>query len=132
MEQINSFILYKDWLILTRGKIEPRVGDIIKQYPFKIYIEISNLDALNYIDLDNCYVEVPYPVIKWVEPEYDDFELTGVIFNSEMFDIMLEGENNLFEKEKYRLMRYSTYKPEWLFDTIEEAKLYANTLLYND
>ena len=81
MEQINSLMLYEKWLMFTRGKIEPRVGDKIKRifaYTDETY-SIEDDIYQDFYQMDECYVEVPYPIVEttkiiqlkedWVEGE---------------------------------------------------------------
>ena len=141
MEQINSLILYKDWLMPTRGKIEPRVGDKvipishigISLSPFEVKSvnkDIQDSDLWHIIIfednsgvfLSNCYVKVSYPVIKWKHSL--GTWLKGYINNIPVLTIDFEIINGEINRNNCTL-REINFK-----GTLEECKIKANKLLY--
>ena len=89
---IKTYILYKDWLIVTRGKILPQFGDKFIHASHLVInpIQISKWNETEenwykYFDydlsyLDDKYVEKPYPIIQWKEHPTWNYILIGYDF----------------------------------------------------
>ena len=116
---MKTLIKYSDWLMLTRGKIEPRIGDKI------IFVEEAELKKgeirqieidwfhINNQKLPDYYVEVPYPEIKWVDNE-------------------LFVGNQIVYKIFWTPNEYELHSIEGIIfkGTLEECKTKANELLW--
>lgn len=142
-------IQYSDWLLKTRGKIEPKVGDKIKvlsknrsmvnrsvtniSYPTKFLvspqdyhnctrIETSKTNSFSY---NECYVEIELPEIKWKELSTNIRRYHGSFNNLPVF-IILEMVDGCV------LLDYSNLECNsiWFRGNLDECKIKANELLW--
>lgn len=128
---------YKDWLMLTRDKIEPKVGDNIQE-TYDSGMKDKTVDD-NFIKdyyntgecyLDDCYVEVPYPVIEWREKKHINPNYMNAIIATHTayvgklpLDINIEEDDN----DNDSVLNYD----DIIFEgTVSECKQQANKLLY--
>lgn len=62
MGTMKALISYKDWLLLNRGEIRPKVGDEVRMI-FEGIDESPTFDKCKYQkgdDINLCYVEIDY------------------------------------------------------------------------
>jgi len=126
---------YKDWLMLTRGKIEPRVGDKIRIIGYNQTITLNSVENGKILfkerhttDLSNCYVEVSYPVIEWKETDSYSYILQAYI-NSIKTELRIVGylihDKSIFDECFLHKGDFTITK-----GNLEYLKQQANQLLY--
>lgn len=92
---MKALILYKDWLLLTRGKIRPEVGDIIwdRYLDEKLSLDKTKVNTLNNPNnkymIRNYYVEIDYnpneaiEFANWLETNTSHQQESSYVYNSE-------------------------------------------------
>ena len=133
MEQYKILQPYKDWMLLTRGKIEPRVGDKVKEFILPKNYELSGFIYLTqiYLDIYKDYlnedkgdiwlsrylVEVPYPVIEWIN-DSKELVFEGYIGrNFHLFTIKKDINSFYLVEDDFH-------------ESLIDCKIRANKLLY--
>lgn len=138
-KKINGLILYKDWLILFRSDVQPKIGDKIKylndDYTFIdeeiryinnnfIYLYPDNSPPIEY---NACYVNVNFPLVEW-KNSHKHHTLNTIMHSGYIGKLcictIIESENNnctlLDSSDEFNLFK----------GTLEECKSYTLKLLY--
>lgn len=70
-------VTYIDWLIMTRGSMSPKIGDIIihnnchetvvEEYDGKPWLRVKGFENTRNLFIDLCSMELEMPPIQWFE-----------------------------------------------------------------
>ena len=136
---MKALILYKDWLLKTRGEIRPEVGDKVRTTdnltePFNVidirkpeHFELQILVSVVWEYISDLYVEIELPEIEWktaknkgiVKGNTKPYIINGYINDISFFKINCKYEPILTINER------TIFK-----GTLEECKLKAEELLW--